>query len=312
MTMTSPDTQSVPLGLLRSMRPQQWSKNILVFAAPVAAGVIRDGSKLVPTCVAFVSFCLAASGTYLLNDVRDIESDRRHPTKRNRAIASGIVPVPLAIGAAFVVIVASLVLAILVNVGLLLSMLAYLGLTFAYVYWLKFEPVVDVVAVAAGYVVRTIAGATAAVVPISPWFFVVTSFGALLMVAGKREGESNELADDAGAVRKTLGIYTPTYLTYLRSVSSGVVLVAYCLWAFESAGSPPALVAVSPPRVVSDVSGTLFKLSIIPFVIAILRYALLLDQGEGSEPEKLVFRDRTLQIAGVVWAIMYASGVYLN
>jgi decaprenyl-phosphate phosphoribosyltransferase len=308
----APSTSTVPLGLLRSMRPQQWSKNVLVFAAPVAAGVIRDGSKLVPTCVAFASFCLAASGTYLLNDVRDVDSDRQHPTKRNRAIASGVVPIPAAIVAAAVLIVASLGIAIAVNVGLLLTMVSYLALTFAYVYWLKFEAVVDVVAVAAGYVVRTIAGATAAVVPISPWFFVVTSFGALLMVAGKREGESNELAGDAGAIRKTLGIYTPTYLTYLRSVASGVVLVAYCLWAFESAGSAPALVAIAPARVVSDVGGTLFKLSIIPFVIAILRYALLLDQGEGSEPEKLVFRDRTLQIAGVVWAIMYGCGVYLH
>jgi decaprenyl-phosphate phosphoribosyltransferase len=303
---------SVPTGLLRSIRPQQWAKNVLVFAAPVAAGVIRDGSKLVPTIIAFVSFCLAASGTYLLNDVRDIESDRRHPTKRNRPIPAGIVRIPVAVVAAIVLIAASLGLAIAVNVGLLVSMLAYLALTAAYVYWLKFEAVVDVVAVAAGYVVRTIAGATAAIVPISPWFFVVTSFGALLMVAGKREGESNELAGDAGSIRKTLGIYTSSYLTYLRSVSSGVVLVAYCLWAFESAGAPPALVAITPPRVVSDAGGTLFKLSIIPFVIAILRYALLLDQGEGSEPEKLVFRDRPLQIAGVVWAIMYACGVYLH
>jgi decaprenyl-phosphate phosphoribosyltransferase len=311
MTLTSPSTQSLPVGLLRSMRPQQWTKNVLVFAAPVAAGVIRDRSILWSTIVAFVAFCLAASATYLLNDVRDIESDRRHPTKRNRAIPSGVVPVPVAVGTALVLIVAALGLGLAINRNLFLSVLAYLALTFAYVYWLKYEAVVDVVAVAAGYVVRTIAGATAASVPISPWFFVVTSFGALLMVAGKREGESSELAGDAGAIRKTLGVYTPSYLSYLRSVASGVVLVAYCLWAFESAGAQPVL-GITPPPQVSDASGTLFKLSIIPFVIAILRYALLLDQGEGSEPEKLIFSDRTLQIAGIVWAVTYASGVYLN
>jgi decaprenyl-phosphate phosphoribosyltransferase len=272
--------------------------------------------------IAFGCFCLAASGTYLLNDVRDVESDRRHPTKCNRPIAAGIVPVPIAIAFAVLLIVGSLALAFTVNIGvdtanygLFLTMVSYLALTAAYVYWLKFQPVLDVVAVAAGYVVRTIAGATATTVPISPWFFVVTSFGALLMVAGKREGEANELDEDAADIRSTLGVYTPTYLAYLRSVASGVVLVSYCLWAFESASGSAAisqLAQVTPPRVVSDASAVLFKISIIPFVVAILRYALLLDQGKGSEPEKLVFRDRPLQLSALAWGIIYACGVYLT
>jgi decaprenyl-phosphate phosphoribosyltransferase len=306
-------TQSLPVGLVRTMRPHQWTKNVLVFAAPVAAGVITQADKLVPTILAFVCFCLAASGTYLLNDARDVESDRQHPVKHKRPIAAGIVPVPTAIVTAIVLIVGSLVIATLVNVGLLITIVSYLAMTTGYVYYFKFQPVLDVVAVAAGYVIRTIGGATAAEVPISPWFFVVTSFGALLMVAGKREGEANELEDDAATIRATLGVYTPTYLTYLRSVASAVVLMAYCLWAFESAGSVPAsLAGLGPARDVSDVSSILFRVSIVPFVIAILRYALLLDQGEGSEPERLLLRDRTLQVSGAVWAIIYACGVYLT
>ena len=198
-------------------------------------------------------------------------------------------------------IVASLGIAVAVNVGLLLTMLATSPSRPPTSTGSSSRPSYDVVAVAAGYVLRTIAGATAAVVPISPWFFVVTSFGALLMVAGKREGESNELAGSTPApIRTTLGIYTATYLTYLRvgrlRRGAGRLLPV----GVRVRRRAPALVAISPPRVVSDVGGTLFKLSIIPFVIAILRYALLLDQGEGSEPEKLVFRDRPLQIAGVV------------
>jgi decaprenyl-phosphate phosphoribosyltransferase len=306
-------TQSLPVGLVRTMRPHQWTKNVLVFAAPVAAGVVTQAEKLVPTILAFVCFCLAASGTYLLNDARDVESDRQHPVKRRRPIAAGVVPVPTAVATAVVLILASLAIAAVVNIGLLITIASYLAMTTAYVYYLKFQPVLDVVAVAAGYVIRTIGGATAAQVPISPWFFVVTSFGALLMVAGKREGEANELDDDAASIRATLGVYTPTYLTYLRSVASGVVLVSYCLWAFESAGSvPPSLAGLAAVREVSEVSSVLFRLSIVPFVIAILRYALLLDQGEGSEPERLLLRDRTLQVSGAVWAIIYACGVYLN
>jgi decaprenyl-phosphate phosphoribosyltransferase len=303
--------QSLPSGIIRTMRPHQWAKNVLVFAAPVAAGVITQSDKLARTLLAFVCFCLAASATYLLNDARDVESDRKHPVKHKRPIAAGIVPVKVAVAVAILLLIASLAVALLVNVGLLLTMVAYLALQAGYVYWLKFQPILDVVAVASGYVLRTIAGATAAEVPISPWFFVVTSFGALLMVAGKREGEASELEDDAASIRATLGVYTPTYLTYLRSVSSGVVLVAYCLWAFESAGSPTTTFGGLSARQVSDVSSVLFRVSIVPFVIAILRYALLLDQGEGSEPERLVLRDRTLQVAGAVWAIIYACGVYL-
>lgn len=286
-------------GVLRSLRPHQWVKNVLVFAAPVAAGVINDPDVLRNVLLAFVAYCIAASGTYLINDASDVESDRRHPTKRNRPIAAGIVPVPLALGLGAVLIVGALALGFTVNRNLGFTLLAYLGLTTAYTFWLKQMPVYDIVAVAAGFVLRAIAGAAATGVPISEWFFIVTSFGALFMVSGKREGERNTLQGDAAAVRATLGIYTANYLAYLRSVASGVVLIGYCLWTFESANNS-----------LSD-AGFWFQLSIVPFAIAILRYALLLDRGEGGEPEKLVLSDRPLLFAGACWAMIYAYGTYL-
>jgi decaprenyl-phosphate phosphoribosyltransferase len=287
-------------GIIRSCRPHQWTKNVLVFAAPLAAGVIRDRTVLVDALLAFIAFCLAASGTYLLNDAQDVESDRQHPTKRNRPIAAGTVPVGLAYGLAAALIVGAVVLGFFVDRNLGFTLLAYLVLTTAYSYKLKQLPVYDIVAVAAGFVLRAVAGAAATSVPISEWFFIVTSFGALLMVVGKREGERQLLADDAGSVRSTLAAYTGNYLLYLRAVASGVVLIGYCLWAFESAKKP----GVSPDAEIW------FQLSIVPFVIAILRYGLLLDRGEGAEPERLILKDRPLMVAGACWAVIYAYGVY--
>jgi decaprenyl-phosphate phosphoribosyltransferase len=284
-------------GVIRALRPKQWVKNALVFAAPVAAGVIDERQMLVDTVLAFVAFCFAASGTYLLNDARDIESDRLHPTKRQRPIAAGLVSLPVAYTLAIILILAALVLGFAVRNQLGLTVLSYLALTTAYTLWLKHVAVLDVIAVATGFVLRAVAGAAATGVPISEWFFIVASFGALFMVTGKRSGEVADLGVDAVGVRATLGDYSSGYLGYLRSVSSGVVLVAYCLWAFTSAEASPG-------------AGIYYQLSILPFVVAILRYALLIDQGRGAEPEQLVLSDRLLLGAGLLWGIIYGYAVY--
>ncbi len=289
------------LGILRSLRPHQWTKNVLVFAAPVAAGVIDDRDLALRTVLAFVSFCAASSGTYLLNDASDVESDRQHPTKCHRPIAAGIVPVSLAIGLGIGLIIFAVALGFAVNAPLGVTMLAYLSVTTAYTYKLKHVPVYDIVCVAAGFVLRAVAGAAATGVSISEWFFIVTAGGALLMVVGKREGERHLLAGNAAGIRSTLGAYSDNYLLYLRAVASGVVMIGYCTWAFESASRT----GISPEAPIW------FKLSILPFTIAILRYALLLDNGEGAEPERLVLRDRSLLVAGAFWAIIYGYGVYV-
>lgn len=288
-------------GIVRTMRPHQWTKNVLVFAAPFGSGGIDDAQVLGHTVLAFVAFCLAASGTYLLNDARDVEADRQHPTKRNRPIASGIVPVPLAYALGVGVLAVALAIGFLTQRNLGITLIAYVALTTAYSLVLKHLPVYDIVAVAAGFVLRAIAGAAATDVPISEWFFIVTSFGALLMVVGKREGERHLLADGAATVRSTLGAYSSEFLLYLRAVASGVVMIGYCLWAFEAASRP----GIDPDAPIW------FKLSILPFTIAILRYALLLDGGDGAEPERLILRDRAMLLAGACWAIMYGYGVYL-
>ena len=294
---------SLATGIIKSCRPHQWTKNVLVFAAPVAAGVFGNTDVVRRTLLAFAAYCLAASGTYLLNDASDVEADREHPTKRNRPIAAGIVPVPLATGLGVGLIVAALAIAFSVERNLGITIAAYLALTTAYTFALKQMPVYDIVAVAAGFVLRAVAGAAATNVSISEWFFIVTSFGALLMVVGKREGERHVLGDAAASVRPTLGAYSANYLIYLRAVASGLVLIGYFQWSFES--------SLLRSAAGHDDASLWFRLSIIPFVIAILRYSLLLDRGLGSEPERLVLKDRALLLAGGAWALLYGYGVYV-
>ncbi len=280
-----------------ALRPRQWAKNVLVFAAPVAAGDARHLATLGRATLAFVAFCMAASATYLLNDTRDIERDRRHPTKRDRPIASGQVTVPTAYAMAAGLLVGALAVGFATARDLGITLVCYLALQVCYSLWLKHQAILDILAVAAGFVLRAVAGATATHLPISEWFFIVTSFGALLVVVGKRESELHNLGADAGLVRPTLAVYTPEFLRYLRSVATGVVLVAYCLWAFESATRGHA-------------GEVWFQLSIVPFTAAVFQYALILEKGGGEHPEVVLTTDRAILASAAVWAIVYGYAVY--
>jgi decaprenyl-phosphate phosphoribosyltransferase len=283
-------------GLVRALRPKQWLKNVLVVAAPGAAGVLTDADVLGHVALAFVAFCLVSSGTYLINDARDVEADRMHPRKRHRPIAAGVVPVGLAIALAVVLVAAGLAVAAAVRLELLVVVASYVALTTSYTLWLKHVEVVDIVAIASGFIMRAVAGGAAADVPLSRWFIIVASFGSLFIVAGKRHGEHIDLGEDGGAVRATLGAYSRNYLKHVWTMASGVTIAAYCLWAFEMA--PPG----------SDVP--LYELSIVPFVTFMLRYAMLLEAGHGEAPEDVVLGDRVLVALAAVWIVVFGSGVY--
>lgn len=284
--------------LLRAARPKQWVKNLLVFAAPGAAGVLTEATALSSAAGAFGAFCLVASGTYLLNDARDAEADRAHPRKRHRPVAAGAVSVPLAVGAGAALLVAGFAVAAAVSIGLLGLAALYVAIGAAYTLWLKEVAVVDIAVVASGFIIRAVAGGVAAGVPISRWFLIVASFGSLFMVAGKRHGEHLDLGPERGTVRATLSEYSREYLRFVWTMASAVTVTAYCLWAFEQAGS---------------MSGVpWYELSIIPFVLFMLRYALLLGNGRGSAPEDLVLGDRGLQLSALVWVLVFAAGVYVG
>src|SRR3954471_16722405 len=296
----SPSPQPSPSllsGLIRTARPKQWIKNVLVVAAPAAAGVLDHPSVMLDTLIAFVAFSLAASGTYFLNDAFDVEADRRHAKKRYRPIAAGIVPVATARIVGVALLVMRIGFSFLANWRLALVIATYIVFTTTYSAWLKHVAVIDLGMVAAGFVLRLIAGACAVDVPISVWFFIVGSFGSLFMVAGKRHAEHMDLGSEAAGHRATLSEYSLEYLGYVRSVASGVTLVGYCLWACEKS----AHIAGVP----------WYELSIVPFVLAVLRYALLVERGEGGAPEDLVLRDRPLQVMAFLWVVLVGIGLYV-
>ena len=292
--------QSFARGMSRAIRPKQWAKNVLVGAAPAAAGVIDDRTTIVNTAAAFAAFCLVASALYLHNDISDREADRRHPTKRNRPIASGVISVPVAAVAAVILLVGGIATALAVRWELALVVGLYAVMTVSYSTWLKHIAVVDVAVVASGFVFRAVGGGVAVDVPISQWFLIVASFGSLFMVAGKRHAEYLALDEDRALARETLGTYSLAYLRYVWMMASAVAIAGYCLWAFEQAD------------IRLDRASVWYELSIVPFVLAILRYALLLDGGHGSEPEEIVLGDRTLQVLGLAWAALFGVGIYLG
>ena len=246
--------------------------------------------------VAFVALCLTASGTYFLNDALDADADRQHPTKRNRPIAAGHVSVPLAKIIAAVLIVAGIAISVPINNGeLALVVAGYALLTVSYSIWLKHEPVIDLAAVAAGFVLRAIAGGVAADVLISDWFLIVAAAGSLFVITGKRHAELIELGAGSGAHRKTLDAYTTSYLGFVRAVAASVMVTSYCLWAFEKASATGET--------------TWFRLSIVPFVLAVLRYAFVIEEGRGGAPEEIVLSDHVIQLMGLLWIVAFAVGV---
>jgi decaprenyl-phosphate phosphoribosyltransferase len=285
------------------MRPRQWLKNVLVFGAPAAAGVLTHASAFGRAAEAFAAFCLAASGTYCVNDVLDREKDRLHPEKRNRPIAAGTVSVRAALTTATVLFAGALAVSLAAGRPKLTLVLGvYVVVTLAYSAFLKNQPILELGALASGFVLRAIAGGVAVPVALSNWFLIVACFGSLFVVTGKREAELGLLGEDGSAHRSALGAYTPSFLRYIRSVASGVLMTGYCLWAFENPGL----------RHDAHPGGAViwFQLSIAPFVFGVLRYALLIDSGQGGAPEDVFLRDRTLQILGLCMATLFAIGVY--
>lgn len=291
------------VGFVRACRPKQWAKNVLVFVAPAAAGVLDDAYRIRLTLVGFVAFCLVSSATYLLNDTLDVESDRKHPTKCRRPIASGVLPIPVAMVGAALLFVGGVGLALTSNIELALIVGGYAVLTTTYSMFLKTIPVIDVVILSAGFILRLLGGAYAAEVAVSDWFLIISLFGSLFIASAKRFAEKRELGEKAAELRPTLGEYSIEYLGLLRSVSIAALIMSYCLWAVERAHGD-ALAGLDPAEPWA-------QLSIVPFLIAVLRYALLVDQGKGAAPEDVILHDRQMQLMGVLWVVTIFVGIYL-
>jgi decaprenyl-phosphate phosphoribosyltransferase len=265
-----------------------------VFAAPVTAGVLLEPESLRATLLAFAAFCIVASGVYYVNDLADRDADRAHHSKRHRPIASGQIRASTAAVVAAALLAGGVVVAFLSGPGVGAILLGYIALTLSYTAVLRNIVLLDLAAIAGGFMLRAIAGGIAVGVPLSSWFLIVATFGSFFMAAGRRHAEYVRLGKGGEAHRPVLRQYSEPYLRYLQYSASTVTITGYALWAFE--GAPHVTVW----------SG----LSIIPFVIGIFRYGLLLDSGQGETPEDVVLRDPPLLILGCLWLVFVVAGIY--
>ena len=278
-----------------TMRPKQWIKNALVVAAAGAAGALGHDDVPARVALATGAFCLLASGIYAVNDVLDAPEDRRHPAKRHRPVAAGTLDPIAATALGLWLMLLGLLLCALTAPLLALVGAAYVGLTLSYTLFWRHVFVLDIVAIAGGFVLRAVAGGVAAPVTLSRWFLLVVVCGAVFVAAAKRYAELRRAGHDRLARRRVLNSYSPRLLEVILAASAAVALVAYCVWALEL----PAVRGI-PWR----------PLTIAPFAACLLRYGALVRAGAGEAPEDLLLADRPLQVASIAWLVLFALEVH--
>ncbi|MCZ2095012.1 MAG: decaprenyl-phosphate phosphoribosyltransferase [Chloroflexota bacterium] len=286
-------------GLIRTMRPKQWPKNGFVYAGILFDQQILDAGPFARVTLAFVLLCLSASAIYIINDLVDIERDRLHPRKRERPLASGQLPVRWAVAAAITLPALALGISLAFSPPLTLVLLAYLALHIAYSFWLKNIVLIDVFAIAAGFILRVVAGIVVITVThFSPWLYICAGLLALFLAVGKRRQELLLLADGASNHRATYKDYNlPLLDDMLRMVTTGSV-ITYMLYTIES----------------QTIRSNEHKMLLtVPFVIyGIFRYLYLIHvEGEGSAPDELLFKDWPLLLDVVLWVLAVGLILYV-
>lgn len=278
--------------IIKTMRPRQWPKNLVIFAALVfdrQLGLDHLDATL-RTTAGFVIFCLVSGLVYIINDIADIEADRIHPEKRRRPIASGQLPMSVALIAAGIIFLIAIPVAFWLSMGFGIIAVSYLLLNLAYSKWIKHLPLLDVFTIALGFVLRVAAGvALIQVSRFSPWLYVVITLGALYLGFGKRRAELALLAGDANSHRRVLEGYTIPLLDQFITIVSATTILAYSLYTFSAVNLPNNHVMMLT----------------IPFVIyGVFRYLWLIQvKHSGGAPEEVLLEDRPLQIAIVMWGL---------
>jgi 4-hydroxybenzoate polyprenyltransferase len=283
--------------LLKTMRLRQWTKNVFIFAALVFDGKLFILPDFLRTLAGFGLFCLISSAVYIFNDLLDLEADRQHPQKKNRPIASGKLPIPAAITTGVILSLLAIGLGMLLPWQFALTILAYLVLMLAYSKWLKHVPILDVLILAAGFVLRVHSGTTLITVErFSPWLYVLMTLLALYLGFGKRRAELALSAGDATLHRKVLDGYTIPLLDQFITIVSGTTILAYSLYTFFRLPDDHALMLT------------------IPFVFyAIFRYLFLIQVKQiGGEPEEILLSDRPFQISIFLWGLAVLAVFYLT
>ena len=280
--------------LVALARPRQWVKNALVIGAPGAAGALGYDDVPARVLVTCVAFCLLSAGIYAVNDVRDRHEDRCHPRKWRRPVAAGDVAPGEAVAHGLSWIVCGLVLALAVAPGVALVGLGYIALTVSYSWLWRHVPLVDLIALAAGFVLRAVAGGVAAPVGLSRWFVLVVTCAAIFVAAGKRLAEVTRPRAPGRPARRVLRSYTQEGLRRVLALAGTGALFAYCVWAFE----------------LPDIDGTPWRpLTVIPFAVCLFRYGTLVQAGVGEAPEEILTADRTIALAGAAWLLLFIMSV---
>jgi 4-hydroxybenzoate polyprenyltransferase len=276
------------VALFQAMRPRQWTKNLLVFAALIFDLQLDEPGRVGVALVAFGCFCLASGGVYLVNDLVDCDADRRHPAKRRRPIASGRLPERVAVMAAVAAFVLAPSIAAVIRPGFGVIIVGYLALMLGYSFWIKHAVILDVFAISGGFVLRAAGGAVALGVPISPWLYVCTVLLALFLGFGKRRNEIRLLENAAGLHRRNLDEYTVGLLDQLIMLTAAATIMSYSLYTFTAPTLPENHAMMLT----------------IPFVLyGIFRYLLLVYvRDEGGAPEQLLLTDRPLLGSVMLWA----------
>lgn len=289
----------MPLALLQTMRPRQWTKNGFVFVALLFDRQLLDPQSVLRTVLAFILLCLMSSSVYILNDLVDVEADRQHPRKRHRPLPSGRLNPSVAAVAALVLALGSLLAGVSLAPSFGLILLAYLVSQIAYSLWLKNVVLIDVTIVATGFILRIAAG-VAVITPVqrfSPWLYIFGGFLALFMALGKRRHELVLLGEEAGNHRAILQEYNLDLLDKLIGIVTTSAIVAYSLYTFLAEGLPE----------------NHFMMLTIPFVIyGMFRYLYLIHvRHEGGAPEEILLRDRPMQVALLLGAAVVVAALYL-
>lgn len=276
------------------LRPHQWVKNLFIFAGIVFARQLGDSHALLLTVLGFFCLSFASSAVYVFNDIRDVEEDRRHPRKRMRPIASGTISIGSAAGIGIAVGLAGIVGSYLLNPAFCLLVCAYLALQAGYILLFKHAVLLDVLAIAIGFVLRAISGAVLINVPISEWLILCTFTLCLFMGFSKRQCELNAMAENGGVKadshRKTLAFYTPLLITQLTTVSAGIAIISFILYSVDD-------------RTVSEF-GTHYLAYTLPLVVyAVFRFAMLVETKQVDGPTDVMLKDRPFQATLVLWLI---------
>lgn len=295
--MEAGGTTSFAGSFLRLARPKQWTKNGFVLAGLVFSGKALSPTPVLDALLAFAAFCLLSSAVYAANDVLDVDEDRKHPLKRLRPVASGDVSKGFALAFSFVLAVGGLAIAfLLVNPGVGIAGLAYIGLQAVYTTVLKHLAILDVMSISAGFVIRALAGVAAVASPVSPWLIVCTGLLTLFLGFSKRRHELATLGDGAAVHRRNLQDYSVPMLDEMMNIMLSATIIGYALYTFTVYRSEEEI----------------FMMSSIPFVIyGVFRYMLLVHRDGGGNPDMLLLQDRPLQVSLLLWLGVVMTVLYV-